>query len=88
MTEKPLVVRYLVVGFWTDKQTGEPCANLCEISEGIGQKNGKPYAFADTENKKQVNRIAQVGDIISYSMSEVAAAPTAPAFTLNAKEGK
>jgi uncharacterized protein (UPF0218 family) len=69
-------VRYLVVGVWTDKETGDPCANLCEITEGIGKKSGKHYAFADTENKKQENRTAQIGDIVSYNMTEVAAAPT------------
>jgi hypothetical protein len=65
-----MTVRYLVIGTWIDKQTGEPKVKMAKISEGQN-KAGAAYGFADTEKAEMSDRIAKVGDIISFELTEV-----------------
>jgi hypothetical protein len=65
-----MIVRYLVVSVWTDKETGEVKAKICPISEGIS-KSGANYGMTDLENVKIVNLKANVGDILTYRMEAV-----------------
>lgn len=59
--------RYLVIGNWIDKTTGEPKSNLAEIKEGKN-KAGASYQITDTEQTMIVNEILPVGTIKEYQL--------------------
>jgi hypothetical protein len=63
-------VRYLVVGSWIDKETGESVVNICAISEGKN-KLGHPYGIVDTDNKKTMGGSSKVGDILTFELAQV-----------------
>jgi len=65
-----MTMRYLVIGSWIDKQTGQPKAKVAEINEGVS-KAGAQYGIADVEKSKMLDTVAKVGDIIAYDLVPV-----------------
>jgi hypothetical protein len=65
-----MTIRYLVIGSWVDKTTGEPKASMTEIKDGV-TKAGHYYGFAKEENSVIKEAVAKVGDIITYELTPV-----------------
>ena len=61
--------RFLCTGSWRDKETGQPMATLCEITEGKS-KLGNVYAIANTSKGERVNRDSFIGEIVAVQMME------------------
>ena len=75
--------RYLVTGYWTDKNTGKPVSGIAEISEGIN-KNGQHYAIANTDSRETPTEGAYpVGTILLASVTLAQESPSKA--TLNLK---
>ena len=62
--------RYLVIGNWIDKITGEPKSNLAEIKEGTN-KAGAGYQITDTEQTIMINETLPVGTVKTFEMVAV-----------------
>jgi len=62
--------RFLVIGNWIDKATGEPKSNLAEIKEGIN-KAGASYQITDTDQTMTLNDCLPVGTIREFQMVSV-----------------
>lgn len=61
--------KFLVTGNWVDKTTGNPASGVAEISEGIN-KNGKPYAIANTDSREApIDGAYPVGTILIAEMN-------------------
>lgn len=60
--------KFLVIGSWIDKNTGQPVTRLAEISSGLN-KNGQPYELADTEGRETVEGTYPVGTILTATMT-------------------
>ena len=60
--------KYLVIGSWTDKTTGNPVTRLAVVSRGVN-KNGQPYELADTDSRETIEGAYPVGTILSATMN-------------------
>lgn len=59
--------KYLVIGSWTDRASGQPVTRLAEISCGLN-KNGQPYELADTESRETIEGTYPIGTILTATM--------------------
>ena len=60
--------KFVCLGSWVDKTTGEPLSSIAEISSGVG-KNGQPFEFAETRKTVKIHGQHRVGAIITATMS-------------------
>jgi hypothetical protein len=60
--------RYLVIGTWLDKATGQPKARLAEINEGIS-KEGRPFAFVETEKTQTADGVYEIATELKFNMT-------------------
>lgn len=61
--------KYLVIGSWTDKASGNPVSRLAEISSGLN-KNGHRYELIDTEARGEIiDGIYPIGTILTATMN-------------------
>lgn len=60
--------KFLVVGSWVDKASGQNVTRIAEINSGIN-KNGQPYEIADTDSRETVDGTYPVGTILTATMS-------------------
>jgi hypothetical protein len=76
--------RFLVLGTWYDKDTGQPKSSISEISEGIGKKTEKPYQITDTKSTEIIDGKNPVGTILEATMT--LSASTTQNFKINAEK--
>ena len=60
--------KFLVIGSWIDKATGNPVTRIAEISSGLN-KNGQPYELVNTESREIVSGTYPVGTILTAQMT-------------------
>lgn len=60
--------KFLVMGSWIDKATGNPVTRIAEITSGLN-KNGQPYELVNTESRETVAGTYPVGTILTAQMT-------------------
>ncbi len=60
--------RYLAIGYWADKVTGQPVTRIAEITSGIS-KNGQPYELVDTDRRETIEGAYPAGTILAATMN-------------------
>jgi len=78
--------KYLALGNWFDKETGDPKTNLGELSEGIGKANRKPYQITSTDSPITVDGTYPAGTIISATMTLTPDVSSKPNVKINAAQ--
>ncbi len=66
--DNTMVKRYMVVGFFVEKTTGEVVSSICPLNEGIS-KNGHRYAITDTNAREIISGEYAPGTILEGSMT-------------------
>ena len=61
--------KYIAVGNWYNKETGQPLTSIAEISEGIGKTNGKPYQITSTDSTETIDGTFPVGTILEATIT-------------------
>jgi hypothetical protein len=74
--------KYLVLGTWFDKKTGNPKSSIGEISEGTN-KEGKAYQITTTDKPTFIDETYAVGTIINGTMTFSADMTASKNFTAN-----